>query len=206
MLMRKVMQKVLLSRAAYVFLGMAALLTRQGWVQAQLMAQAPGQEICEDNPERASSIRKTVDVPELGIRVEIPENFRVALMPRGVHEIISESEFELLSCGARGGYVRGRGRYVEEIGIVENPSQLDSLTLIINTIQESIYREGQSVFYTGELFSAIVVNAPSRTGFGNIGAWIQNPSSQEVVFVKIGCDCDVDLTSMFRILSRMSFL
>ncbi|TVQ23325.1 MAG: hypothetical protein EA367_02535 [Leptolyngbya sp. DLM2.Bin15] len=208
MLVRKVMQRILLSRAACVFLGMAALLTHQGWVQAQLMAQAPGQEICEDNPERPSSIRKTVDVPELGIKVDIPENYRVAVMPEGIHfrgphEIISESEFERFSCIARGGLAYGRGRFFEMLSIVDNPSGMSADTLIDSTIQASMYGRSPRAVYQGDSFNAVAALAPSSM---SAAAWLLIPSTQQVLFIEIGCDCPIAIDDVFYRLSTISFL
>lgn len=144
------------------------------------------QELCRDIGEVApSQTLRTLELPQFGINIDIPENYRALAQNDGSVQILDPGNFELVSCVARGGeapFERGMSRLT--IRPVNNPRNLPLLTL---SQQEEIY-DGSYYRYNLDGTQAIITE--SSAGY-SVGAWFVSPTIDEVILVEISCDCEL---------------
>ncbi|NJO11837.1 MAG: hypothetical protein HC873_21920 [Leptolyngbyaceae cyanobacterium SL_1_1] len=144
------------------------------------------QELCRDIGEVASSeTLRTLELPQFGINIDIPENYRALARNDGSVEILDPGNFELASCVARGGEVTfGRGTSSFTIRLVNNSRNLPLLTL---SQQEGGY-DGNHYRYNLVGTQAIITE--SSTGY-YVGAWFAPPTIDDVVVMEVSCDCEL---------------
>lgn len=165
--------------------------------------QVPLPEICEDLYISSSSQFKQVDLPEIGINLEIPDNYQVAQLSNGSYRVINGNDFNLSACVERGG--RARAREIFSFRISQLPN---SNTQTLNSILHS--RNPSSPFFQGRVsqhshngLNSLIIEAPSRR---TVGAWFQVPSSEAVVMIEVDCDCELNATDIIRALDSVRIL
>lgn len=68
-----------------------------GWAQTGQVCESDG------NFEAASETHRIVELPEFGIQIKIPSNYRTMKRQDGSVEILHPDDFEHIQCVARGG-------------------------------------------------------------------------------------------------------
>ncbi len=149
--------------------------------------------------EPAKSLR-TVQLPTLGITVEIPRNFRMVQFQDGRIEIVNPGEFKFLECIAKYGRtgLRGGGRYAQSF----KPLTQSEAILLVETQRKN--GNNISQYSKGDLNGFIVSSqigysasfigvVPDRTRLGRM-------SHFEVV---ISCDCPVEVSELMELLIRI---
>ena len=82
---------------------------------------------CADpGPIPAAETTRELDLPQFGVTLTIPSNFRSILRNNGVVEIVNPGTYQVLTCVAQGGQALGRG-YASIIvrSIVNNSENLE---------------------------------------------------------------------------------
>ena len=189
-------------------LGIVAAISLSISIPASLVAAQPG-EVCQGggNYEPASTTTRTIELPDLGIRVQIPENYRAMRMEDGSVRIVHPDDFRWLECVARGG-VGGGGYYFENIYRVERDPGM-------NLMLQARYHLGSRVQRDGSLFPAGIIQgryqrsgldgyiAREETGLGVAFLGTVN-NSRYLIGISPRCDCDVTLDDLADLLSRVS--
>ncbi len=175
---------------------------------------AEAQEVCgsSNSPsygDRASATRRTVELPDIGVAVAIPENYRTMQMQNGAVRILHPSAFDMLQCLARGGR-GGHGIYSETIKLVE-----DDLTMNLREQATSLggYNQGpdgrkmptasQVIPYEKGGLSGYIVASEYGYGASFLGAIAGRDS---LVEVSAGCDCQVGIDAITDLLPHITVL
>lgn len=154
------------------------------------------QELCRDiGFVEASETYRTLELPQFGINIDIPENYRAIARNDGSIEILDPGNFELRSCMARGGkVVFGRGGAGGlTIRLVKNPRNLPLLTLLR---QEKVYYNN---YYRYNLSGVEVVITDA---VHTIEAWFSPPKINGVVVMEISSDVELSKEDIVTKLDR----
>jgi hypothetical protein len=158
-------------------------------------------QICETdgNYEQTSQTYRTVELPQFGISVDIPSNYRAMARQNGSVEILHPDDYQMFQCLVNGGR-GGRGYYSESIRLVE-----DDLTM--NLRQQAIgylnNNRNQIIPYQNHGISGYIVTSfpnYSVTFLGTI------PNQQKLLEVNASCDCDVSIDDLRNLLNRIKLL
>lgn len=147
-----------------------------------------------------SSKNRTVSLPQFGIAIDIPDNYRTMLRNDGSVAILDPTVYELLKCIANGGSAPGGGFSSQLIELIPNPSKLPILELA------SQYRSGDSItrHRLQGLDGYILANGFSTS------YWVEIPGVNGVVVFSDYCDCGAGINENIDIiqslLSRVTFL
>ena len=147
-----------------------------------------------------SSTNRTVSLPQFGIAIDIPDNYRTMLRNDGSVAILDPTVYELLKCIANGGSAPGMGFSSELIELIPNPSELPILELA------SQYQSGDSVslHHLQGLEGYILANGFSAS------YWVEIPGINGVVVFSDYCDCGADINEniefMQELLGKVSLL
>jgi len=174
----------------------------------QTQAQA---KLCssEGNYEPRSPTSQTVRLPDFGLEVDIPSNYRAMRRQDGQVEILHPDDFAMLRCIASGGY-GGHGYYSESIELVERDRTLSLKDQAIGAIGYSNYTAGNR--------QPIAVNVSSYNRGGLSGYIVISDTNYAVVFtgtlpgrsqllqVSAVCDCDVEIEDVTRLLSKIRLI
>jgi len=144
------------------------------------------QELCRDVGEvpPASEIR-TLALPQFGIDVDIPANYRAVARKDGAVQILDPGSYELMRCRARGGTAPfARGMSAMTIRLVQNPNQLGLLPFAQqqNGSIETSYRYN---------LSGTPVLITEGAGGYSVQAWFMPPKVKGVVLMEVTCDCEL---------------
>jgi hypothetical protein len=155
------------------------------------------QELCRDIGQVApSETLRTLELPQFGINIDIPENYRALARNDGSVQILDPGTFELISCLARGGEALGaRGMSSLTVRLVNNPGNLPLLTL---SQQEELY-DGSYYLYNLSGTQAIITE--SNEGY-SVRAWFAPPTIDNVGVMEISCDCELSRDDIVMELDR----
>lgn len=176
-----------------------------------LTVHAQQEQFCgaDDYSERASEILREVELSEFGIVVSIPENYRTMKLQDGSVKILHPSDFEMLTCLARGGQ-GGHGYYSETISLVDDNLSMDLREQALWSGGYSENRDGSRepsattvIAYEENGLNGYIVPSMERYSVHYLGIL---PGSDSLLKVSAGCDCEVDVASVTDLLSRMSLL
>jgi hypothetical protein len=154
------------------------------------------QELCRDvGFVEPSYTYRTLELPQFGINIDIPENYRAIAKNDGSIEILDAGNFELRSCIARGGkFVLPRGGTGGlTIRLVKNPKKLSVVTLVQREKQpyDEYYR------YNLNGVEVIILYSPHF-----IRAWFSPPRINGVVVMEIGSDVELSPEDIVTELDR----
>ncbi|MFM2064200.1 MAG: hypothetical protein RLZZ507_3871 [Cyanobacteriota bacterium] len=144
------------------------------------------QELCRDIGEVSPAhTLRTLELPQFGISIDIPENYRALARNDGSVQILDPGNFELISCISRGGtapFARGMSSFT--IRLVNNPR---NLTLLNLAQQQGLY-DGKNYRYN--LSGKQVLITESDSGY-SVAAWFTPPGINGVVMMEMSCDCEL---------------
>ncbi len=150
--------------------------------------------------EPAKTLR-TAKLPELGITIDIPSNYRIIRRQSGSTEIVSPEEFEFLQCIAKHGTrgLRGTGRYAQ---------WLKPLTQSEAMLELERDRQSNRQIYPynkGNLEGFISANSNFDFGVSFIGRISDASTGQSTGYfeVVVYCDCPVELSDLLDLLERI---
>ncbi|MGP1385805.1 MAG: hypothetical protein ACTS2F_19765 [Thainema sp.] len=184
---------------ASIALLISAVIAPSG-VQAQLSQQ------CETDGsyEPAAETTRTVELPDFGISIEIPENYRAMKLQDGAVQILHPDDFEWLQCIARGG-TGAHGYYSETIEQVE-PDPAMSLR------EQAIWSVGYATNPDGSRSPAVTDVVPyqhsglngyvvsSMSGYSAVFLGT-SPDSDQLLRVSASCDCEVEAEAVTDLLA-----
>lgn len=182
----------------------AALFTSA--IFAPSVGQAQSGQLCETdgNYEPAAETTRTVELPDFGISVEIPENYRAMKLQDGSVQILHPDDFEWLQCIARGG-TGAHGYYSETIEQVEPDPSMSLREQAIWSVGYAINPDGRRRPAVGDVtpyqqngLNGYVVSSMSGYGVAFLGT---SPNSDQLLRVSASCDCEVEADAVTELLS-----
>ncbi|HIK37990.1 MAG: hypothetical protein NZ901_08010 [Geminocystis sp.] len=147
--------------------------------------------------QKPSPTTRRVRLPEEGIEISVPSNYRVIKRSNGEVEVLHPADYALLRCVAEGrGY--GRGYYSEIITLIPRKG---NLTLLEQIKRDFPDEEVVDSYSRGVLSGYIIQSKVGLSLPGFIGA---HPTRKDVLLViSASCDCDVEMQDFLETLSRL---
>jgi hypothetical protein len=191
------MQKLLIVLASLALLPMPATLA-----QGQLCAT-------DGEFEPASETLRTVELPDFGLAVAIPSNYRAMKRQDGSVSILHPDDFAVLQCIAQGGY-GASGYYSETIQLVTPDPALSlrdqaiwSVGYQMDAGDRRLPAYSQVRDYSQNGFSGYLVESLSGYGVTFLGTY---PGSSQLLEVSAACDCPVEMQDVETLLSNLTML
>ncbi|MFQ3617755.1 MAG: hypothetical protein SNJ57_12270 [Cyanobacteriota bacterium] len=190
----------LLALFAGALLGAGIALAPQFSASTDLPSE-PDSPLCPDVAEvPASENLRTLELPQFGVAIAIPANFKTRTLPDGTVEILDPGTFEVLSCVEQGGRaIAPRGTYSFRVSSLPNPAGLSLPDLLEQ--QGEIDPSAQS----GNVNNLPVLITRSEPGY-TVRAWLPHPTSQRVIVLVESCDCELEYDDMRFWLQRTRLL
>ncbi|WP_206070985.1 hypothetical protein [Nodosilinea sp. P-1105] len=167
--------------------------------------------ICPDDGEfePASETLRTVELPDFGIAVAIPSNYRTMKRQDGSISILHPDDFALLQCVAQGGY-GARGYYHESIQLVSPDPAMSLRDQAIWSVGYQFDAAGRRIpaysqirAYNHNGISGYLVESISGYGVTFLGTY---PGSNQLLEVSAACDCPVEMQDVETLLSHLTVL
>ena len=159
--------------------------------------------------EPAAETLRTLELPNFGIAVEIPSNYRAMLRQNGEVEILHPDDFAMLQCLAQGG-AGAHGYYSETIQLVTPDPDLSLREQAIWSVgygfdenDNRIPAYADIVEYNQGDLSGYIVQSLSGYAVTFLGTY---PGSRQLLEVSAGCDCSVEIEDVTEVLSRIMLL
>ncbi|MDB9316042.1 hypothetical protein PN462_23225 [Spirulina sp. CS-785/01] len=169
-------------------------------VQAQANS-CPEEEKYEDVEPAATT--RIVEVPQFGIQVEIPNNYRTMLFQNGEVGILHPATFAYIQCVVRGD-AYGRGFYGEFISTIDSKPTMGLREQAVQYMESN----GSDVdniqeYESGGLSGYILEH---RGGFRGATFFGFVPDSNKILMIRPSCDCDTTLEQLMELLSNIQVL
>ncbi|MDG2615961.1 hypothetical protein P7L53_06850 [Thermoleptolyngbya sichuanensis XZ-Cy5] len=191
-------QLLALFTGAILGAGMTLALPRSGPTN---LASELGAMPCPDIAEvPASDSLRTLELPQFGVAIAIPENFRTRTLPDGTVEILDPGTFEVLRCVQQGGRaIAPRGMYSFRIRSLPNPANL--------ALPDFLRQQGEAdpSAQSGNLDAMPVLITRPEPGY-TVRGWFKSPDSQTVIVLAESCDCELEYDDMRLWLQRTRLL
>jgi len=141
------------------------------------------QEICRDEFEiEPSDNLRTLELPQFGIDIDIPANYRAIALNDGSVRIYDPGTYEIIACLHRGGIASvPRGIRSFTINLVGNPRNLPLPALIEQ--EEGAFQSRHRYNLNG---TPVFVTEPPGIG---ISAWFAPPRARGIVSMYDSCEC-----------------
>ena len=147
----------------------------------------------------AAETTRELELPQFGITLTIPSNFRAILRNNGAVEIVNPGTYEVLTCVARGGRALGRGYTSVIVRSVNNSKNLDLQQFVE---QRTRLRSRISPYNLGDQQGYLVESrSDSSAQF-----WLNSTDSPDITVISAGCDCRGMRDRLISILDRSSLL
>ncbi|HIK44732.1 MAG TPA: hypothetical protein IGR64_07550 [Leptolyngbyaceae cyanobacterium M65_K2018_010] len=168
-------------------------------------------QICPDDGdfEPAAETLRAVNLPDFGIVVAIPSNYRTMKRQDGSVLILHPDDFAMLQCVAQGGY-GARGFYSETIQLVAPDPAMPLQEQAIWSLGHQDDTAGrrrpaysQIRTYNQNGFSGYLVQSLSGYVVTFLGTY---PGGRQLLEVSAGCDCPVEMQDVERLLSNITRL
>ena len=147
--------------------------------------------------ESASSTLRSVELPDFGIKVDIPSNYRTMKRQDDSVLILNPKDYEFLQCMAspRGSQRDARGLYSEQIQLITREAAAQTLQNLSTESEFLEYKQGKLSGYL------ITTSRRSSTMFvGSVSG------SEKFLLISVGCDCEVNVQDLSNLLGRISIL
>lgn len=167
--------------------------------------------ICPDDGEfePASETLRTVELPEFGLAVAIPSNYRAMKRQDGSVSILYPDDFAMLQCVVQGDY-GARGYYAETIQLVAPDPAMSlrdqaiwSVGYQMDAGDRRLPAYSQIRDYSQNGFSGYLVESLSGYGVTFLGTY---PGSNQLLEVSAACDCPVEMQDVETLLANMTVL
>lgn len=170
------------------------------------IVQAQSSQLCETdgNYEPAAEITRTVELPNFGISVEIPENYRAMKLQNSSVSILHPDDFEWLQCIARGG-TGAHGYYSETIEQIQPNPSMSLREQATWTVGYAMNPDGSRrpiatdvTPYQHNGLNGYVVSSMSGYSAVFLGT---SPNSDQLLRVSASCDCEVEAEAVTDLLA-----
>ena len=153
--------------------------------------------------EPAASNTRTVQIPDFGIEVDIPENYRTMRRQDGAIEILHPDDYEFIHCMMSGGEGLGHGYYSEFIEVIESGQVEDELRELqasyeASNLETREYRQGN--------FSGYMLSSGSRRRFGRAMFIGRLDGNDRLFRITPSCDCDTEESEVVALLSKIRLM
>lgn len=162
-----------------------------------------------DRDFEPSPQKRTVELKQFGIQVQIPKNFRTMLRNDGEVSILSPVDYDLIACSARGGRGAGRGLYYRYIRRLPNPFNLPLHNWVSQRERRKKIEMGdwyQNSMKPYQFFGLDGVLVESGFRLKRPSYFVEIPGIDDVVEIGVGCDCDVEDKDIFEFLKNIKLL
>lgn len=155
---------------------------------------------CPDpGPIPATETTRELELPQFGVSLTIPSNFRSILRNNGAVEIVNPGTYQVLTCVAQGGRALGRGYASIIVRSVNNSENLE--------LQQFV---GQNTRLQGQISPYALGDQPgylvqSRSD-NSAQFWFKPVDRSDVIRISAGCDCRGMRDRLISILDRSSLL
>lgn len=155
---------------------------------------------CPDpGPIPATETTRSLELPQFGLNLTIPDNFRAILRNNGAVEIVNPGTYQVLQCVAQGGQALGRGYASMIVRSTNNSEQLD----LPQFVEQNTRLQGQISPYALGNRQGYLVESRSD----NIAQfWLEPTDSSDVVVISAGCDCKGMRDRLLSVLDQSSIL
>ncbi|HEY9886996.1 MAG TPA: hypothetical protein V6D02_01255 [Candidatus Obscuribacterales bacterium] len=130
----------------------------------------------------ADETSRELELPQFGVTLTIPSNFRAILRNNGAVEIVNPGTYQVLTCVAQGGQALGRGYASIIVRSVNNSENLDLQQFVEQNTrlqrQISLYSLGDQSGYLVQSRSDSIAQF-----------WFKPVDHPGVVVISAGCDC-----------------
>lgn len=155
------------------------------------------QEVCRDALVEASEEMRTVELPQFGIDIDIPANYRAIAFDKDHIGIMNPGNWELLQCIERGGEVLfPRGSFGFNI---YKSDYLTPQAALEAQKEEPYYSTG--TIYTYYLGETEVLIEEHESGM-EVSAFFSHPDIKGVTIMNLICDCELTVETIVRELDR----
>jgi len=153
---------------------------------------------CNDpGPISAAETTRALELPQFGVTLTIPSNFRAILRNNGVVEIVNPGTYQVLTCVAAGGQALVRGYAYIIVRSIKNPEQLDLQKFVgQNTRLQGLV----SPYSLGDQQGYLVASRSDSVA----QFWINPADVPDVVVISAVCDCRGMRDRLVSILDRSS--
>ncbi len=155
---------------------------------------------CNDpGPIPAAETTRALELPQFGVTLTIPSNFRAILRNNGAVEIVNPGTYQVLTCVAKGGQALGRGYASIIVRSIKNPKQLN----LQQFVAQNTRLQGRISSYSLGDQQGYLVQSRSDS---SAQFWINPADVPDVVVISAGCDCRGMRDRLVSILDRSSLL
>ncbi len=172
--------------------------------------QAQAQVCSSDgNYQSRATTTRTVSLPNFGIEVDIPSNYRTMQRENGQVEILHPDDFAMLQCIANGGY-GGHGYYGESIELVQADSSMTLKEQAMWSMGHSTDAQGNRKPITSKILNYDKGDLSGYIATSNIGYAVvfmgALPGHNQILQVTAFCDCDVSVEDLTSLLANIRLL
>jgi hypothetical protein len=138
---------------------------------------------CPDpGPIPAAETTRELKLPQFGVALTIPSNFRSILRNNGAVEIVNPGTYQVLTCVAQGGQALGRGYTSIIVRSANNSKNLE----LQQFVEQNTRLQGQISPYALGNQSGYLVQSRSDS---SAQFWFKPVDRSDVVVISAGCDC-----------------
>ncbi|WOD36960.1 hypothetical protein [Nodosilinea sp. E11] len=155
---------------------------------------------CPDpGPIPAAETTRELELPQFGVALTIPSNFRAILRNDGTVEVVNPGTYQVLTCVAQGGQALGRGYASVIVRSVNNSENLK----LQQFVERNTHFQGQISPYTLDDQIGYLVQSRSDS---SAQFWLQLVNRSDVVVISAGCSCRGMRDRLISILDRSSLI
>ncbi|MBD2233774.1 hypothetical protein [Phormidium tenue] len=153
---------------------------------------------CADpGPISAAETTRELELPQFGVTLTIPSNFRAILRNNGAVEIVNPGTYQVLTCVAQGGQALGRGYASIIVRSVNNSENLE----LQKFVEQNTHFQGQISPYALDDQLGYLVQSRSDS---SAQFWLQLVDRSDVVVISAGCSCRGMREHLISILDQSS--
>ncbi|MBI4784597.1 MAG: hypothetical protein HY785_25275 [Oscillatoriophycideae cyanobacterium NC_groundwater_1537_Pr4_S-0.65um_50_18] len=155
---------------------------------------------CSDpGPIPATETTRELELPQFGVTLTIPSNFRSILRNNGAVEIVNPGTYQVLTCVAQGGQALGRGYASIIVRSVNNSENIE----LQQFVEQNTRLQGRISPYALGNQPGYLVQSRSDS---SAQFWLKPADRSDVVVISAGCDCRGMRDRLVSLLDRSSLL